>query len=41
MVADSALRSKLLEAREANFQTLRIRQGLRPGSQFERQPPTA
>ena len=41
MVADSALRSKLLEAREANYQKLRIRQGIRPGSQFERQPPTA
>ena len=41
MVADSTLRSKLLEAREANYQKLRIRQGLRPGSQFERQPLTA
>ena len=41
MVADSALRSKLLEAREANYQKLLIRQCLRPGSQFERQPPTA
>ena len=40
-VADSALRSELLEAREANYQKLRIRQGLRPGSQIERQPPTA
>ena len=41
MVADSALRSKLLEAREANYQKLRIRQGLRPGSQFERPPHNA
>ena len=41
MVADSALRSKLLAVREANYQELRIRRGLRPGSQFERQPPTA
>ena len=41
MVADSTLRSKLLEARQANCQKLRIRQGLRPGSQFERQPPNA
>ena len=41
VVADSALRAKLLEAREANYQKLRIRQGLRPGSPFERQPPTA
>ena len=41
MVADSALQSKLLEAREANYQKLCIRQGLRPGSQFERQLRTA
>ena len=41
MVADSALRSKLSEAGEANYQKLHIRQGLRPGSQFERQAPTA
>ena len=41
VVADSALQSKRLEAREANYQMLRIRQGLLPGSQFERQPPTA
>ena len=41
VVADSALRSKLLAAREANYQELRIRRGLRPGSQFDRQPPTA
>ena len=41
LVADSALRSKHLEALEANYQKLRIRQGLRPGLQFERQPPTA
>ena len=41
VVADSALRSKLLAAREANYQELRIRGGLRPGSQFDRQPPTA
>ena len=41
VVVDSALRSKLLEAREAPYQKLRIRQGLRPGSQLEHQPPTA
>ena len=41
VLADSALRSKLLEARKANYQKLRIRQILRPGSQFERQRPTA
>ena len=41
MVADSALRAKLLEAREANYQKLRTRQGLRPGSPFERQAPSA
>ena len=41
VVADSALRSKLLGAGEANYQKLRIRQGLGPGSQFERQLPTA
>ena len=41
MVADSALQSKLLEAREANYKKLRIRQGLLPGSQFERRSPTA
>ena len=41
VVANNALGSKLLEAREANYQKLRIRQGLRPGSQFESQPPTA
>ena len=40
VVADSALQSKLLEAREANYQKLRIRRGLCPGSQFTRQPPT-
>lgn len=40
MVADPTLRGKLLEAREANYQKLRIRQGLRPGSPFNRQPPT-
>ena len=40
MVADSALRSKLLAALEANYQELRIRRGLRPGSQFDCQPPT-
>ena len=38
---DSALPLNLLGAREANYQKPRIRQGLRPGSQFERQPPTA
>ena len=31
VVADSALQSKLLEAREARYQKLRIRQGLSPG----------
>ena len=41
MVADSALQSKLLEAREANYKKLPIRQGRRPSSQFERQPPIA
>ena len=41
MVADRALRSNLLDAHAANYQKLRIRQGLHPGSQFERQPPTA
>ena len=39
VVADAGLRTKLLEAREANYQKLRIRQGLRPGSPFNRQPP--
>ena len=32
VVADAGLRSKLLEARDTNYQKLRIRQGLRPGS---------
>ena len=41
MVADSPLRSKLLAAPEAKYQELLIRRGLRPGSQFDRQPPTA
>ena len=41
VVADSALRSKLLETCEANYQKLRIRQGLRPSLQLERQPLTA
>ena len=41
VVAESALWSKLLEARQANYQNLRIRQGLRLGSLFQRQPPTA
>ena len=41
VVGDSALRSRLLPAREANYQELRIRRGLRPGLQFERQPPTS
>ena len=41
VVADCALRSKILEAREANYQKLSILQGPRPGSQFEPQPPTA
>ena len=31
----------LVDAREANHQKIRIRQSLRPGSQFERQLPTA
>ena len=30
----------MLDAREANYQKLRVRQGLNPGSPFERQPPT-
>ena len=41
VVADAGLRAKLLEAREANYQKLRIRQGLRPGSPFSRQGPSA
>ena len=41
VVAYSALRLKLLEAREASYEKLCIRQSLRLGSQFERQPPTA
>ena len=41
VVADGALRPKLLAAREANYQELRVCRGLRPGSQFDRQPPTA
>lgn len=41
MVSDTALRAKLLEAREANYQKLRIRQGLRAGYPFNRQPPSA
>ena len=40
MVEDSALRSKLLAAQEANYQELRICRGLRPGLQFDRQPLT-
>lgn len=38
MVSDTALRDKLLEAREVIYQKLRIGQGLRPGSPFNRQP---
>ena len=41
VVADAGLRAKLLEAREANYQKLRIRQGLRPGSPLNRQGPSA
>ena len=41
VVADASLRSKLLEAREGNYQKLRIRQDLRPGSPFNRQGPSA
>ena len=41
VVAGAGLRAKLLEAREANYQKLRIRQGLRPGSPFNRQGPSA
>ena len=40
-MAESALRSKLLAKQETNYQELRISRGLRLGSQFKRQPPTA
>ena len=36
IVADASLRSQLLAAREANYQKLRTRQGLRPSSPFSR-----
>ena len=41
VVSDTALRENRLEAREAHCQKLRIRQGLRPGSPFNGQPPPA
>ena len=41
VVADSGIGTKLLEAREVNYQKLRIRQGLRLGSPFNRQGPSA
>ena len=36
VVADASLRAQLLAAMEANYQKLRTRQGLRPGSPFSR-----
>ena len=41
VISDAGLRAKLLEAREANYQKLRIRQSLRPGSPFNRRGPSA
>ena len=41
VIADAGLREKLLEAREVKYKKLRIRQGLRPGSLFNRQGPSA
>ena len=41
VVANAGLQAKLLEAREGNYQKLRIRQGLRPGSPFNHQGPSA
>ena len=41
VVADAGLRAKGLEAREANYQKLRIRQGLRPGIPSNRRGPSA
>ena len=41
VVADASLRAKLLEARETNYQKLRIREGLGPGSPLNRQGPSA
>lgn len=36
IVADASMRTQLLQAREANYQKLRLRAGLRPGSPFSR-----
>ena len=41
VVADAGQRAKVLEARESNYQKLRIRQGLRPGSPLNCPGPSA